>query len=163
MNFSQTPSEGSAGNFLKIKAGEFALGVFRGSPHEFYNLWENGKSKEVPQGTLGARFRFKINFVTKVNGQHTPVVWEQGPTVYNQLKDFNKDFPLEKTIVKISRTGSTKDDTTYTILPLPKGSEVTPQLEETLAALKLNDLKAEAKPQETFAPAAVSLEEELPF
>ncbi len=163
MNFTKTPAEGSDGNFLKLEPGGIALGVFRGDPKEFYVLWPKG-GKPVPcePGTAGSKFRFQLNFVTKKDGKHTPVIWEQGAVVYNQLKELHKDYPLNKTIVKVTRHGS-GTDTTYSVLPIPKGSEVTPELEATLSALKLNDLSSEAKPEETFAPAAPPQEEELPF
>ena len=78
------------------------------------------------------------------------------------LKSLNEDFPLDSTVMKITRFGSTKDNTNYTILPIPKGHEVTPQLNEVLSHVKLNDLTASltkepiTEPTPLFAPDELS-------
>ena len=161
MKFSQNPAEGSDTNFLKIKPGEEVTGVFRGEPLEFYVKWQDKKALPAKAGDPGAKFRFKLNFVTKINNVYTPVVWEQGSLVYNQLKELNSEYQLDKTVVKIKRKGS-ELDTEYTILPV-KGGEITPNLEETLSLLKLNDLNAK---EEKLAPETnkdFNPSEELPF
>lgn len=172
MKFKEEPSTAGAQDHLKLKDKESRVGVFRGDPLEFYSVWNNSKSTPSKKGEPGARFRFKVNFVTKDEGQnYVALVWEQGPTVYNLLKSLNEDYPLENTVMKITRFGSTKDTTSYTILPIPKGHEVTPALEAMLAKVKLNELHAgpaqvqEAEPEhfdQSFAPTAQH-EEQLPF
>ncbi len=141
MKFEQNPSTGSNVTHLQIKPNEFAVGVFRGDPLEFFVKWQQGqKPQPCEYGVPGAKFRFRLNFVIrdKSSGQLASHTWEQGATVYNQLKELHKDYPLDKTVVKITRHGSALD-TTYSILPVPKGT-VGEAFEEQLAAVKLNDL-----------------------
>lgn len=120
MKFQSTPSQSSSGAslpFIKLKDGERLVGVFKGNPYEFHHIFS--EKRVVPEGTKGAAFRFRINFITKEGASYVPKVWEQGVTVYRMLKDLNESYPLEETVVEIKRSGSTKDDTTYSILPLP--------------------------------------------
>lgn len=165
MKFDQDPQI-VTGNFLKLKEGESILGVFRGEPHVVYKKWENNKSVPAEYGDQGAKFGFRVNFITKIKDQYQPVIWEQGAIVYTQLKEFNKDYPLESTIVKITRQG-TGLDTTYSILPNPKGHIVTPELEAALSGVKLADLEVGEQSKhddDKFPPPAVkNYAEELPF
>ena len=171
MKFNKEPSLGGGGGHLKLAEGKPVVGIFRGDPLEFYSQWVGSKATVVPEGTSGARFRFKINFVTKApDGSYVPLIWEQGPTVYNQLKELNVDYPLDTTVVKITRSGSTKDNTSYSILPVPN-AKFTAQTEEALKLVKLNDLSVGGGQEEQFAPSAPPVangafnqhEEELPF
>lgn len=133
----------TGGAFLKMRDGEKIHGIFLGDIHEFYSLWTDNKPKEVPEGTAGASFRFRVNFVVKEGAVFVPKVFEQGVTVYKSLAELNEIYPLDKTLVQISRKGSTINDTTYSIVPLPQ-----PISESTLAHLKtieLNDLTGKAK------------------
>ena len=161
MKFDKSPKE-STGEYLKISSGESVTGIFRGDERTFYAKWVDQKSVECAESDLGAKFRFRVNFITKVGeGKYEAKIWEQGPLVYNQLKDFNADYPLESSVIKITRQGD-KLDTTYTILPVKNG-EVTPQLEEILSQVKLHDLEAK---QEVKAPGVTSgpdYDEPLPF
>lgn len=118
MRFKDRPQnqEGGSLPFVKLKDGEKILGVFKGSPAEFYKIF--AENRIVPAGTKGASFRFRINFVTKEGASYVAKVLEQGGTVYDMLKDLNESYPLEETVVEIKRTGATKDDTRYSILPL---------------------------------------------
>jgi hypothetical protein len=106
-------------NFLKLKDKESVQGIFRGELHEFYVLWENGKSREVSAGTPEAKFRFRINFVSKDSAGYTAKIFEQGLSVYNQLAELHNEYELDKIVVKITRNGI-GTDTTYSILPLLK-------------------------------------------
>lgn len=108
--------EGKGGLFLKFKDGESKVGVFKGEIYEFFQLWENGKSKVVNDDTPGAKSRFRLNFLTKEDGEMKPRIFEFGLTVYNMLAEISEDYDLEKTAVKITRRG-TGTDTTYIIIP----------------------------------------------
>lgn len=167
MKFDKNPSVGGDGEFLKLENGKSVTGVFRGDPLEYYSKWEGKKSIPCAEGDEGARFRFRVNFVTKVDGAYKALIWEQGATVYNQLKRFNEDFPLDKTVVKISRSGSTMNDTVYFITPNPGGHEVNPATEDVLKNVQLQELgtgmeKPQAQPG-MLPPPAVNHAEELPF
>jgi hypothetical protein len=106
-------------SFLRLKDGESAAGVFRGDPYEFFVLWENKQATVVQEGTPGAKFRFRINFIIKMpNGAYEARILEQGSTVYKDLKAIHKEYNLEQTAVKITRQGSTMNDTHYSLMPL---------------------------------------------
>jgi hypothetical protein len=134
--------------YLKIKDGEKVAGVFKGEIHEFGLIWE-GK-KVVPIGTTGSSFRFRINFITKEGASYVAKVMEQGATVYNMLKDLNESYPLEETVVEIRRSGSTKDDTRYSILPLPPKAQPTEKGWSVISQTPLVKLKAQASPEPDF-------------
>ncbi len=161
MEFKKDPKVGD-GTFLKLKDGEQVIGVFRGSPREFFVKWQDNKSIECEEGTAKAKFRFRVNFIlVNANGELTPKIWEGGPTFYNDLKALNFDYPLEKNMVKIHRKGSGMNDTEYTILPVPKG-ELTKEREEKLSAVKLHDLVS-VDEDKSFAPHGPDSSEAIPF
>jgi hypothetical protein len=142
-------------NFMKLKDGESVRGVFSGEPHEFKQHWENGRSslctgaQSCPgcgPGKEPASFRFLLNFITQENGAYVAKVWEQGWKVYKQLRALNEDYQLDKTVVKITRTGSKMNDTNYAVIPLPgESGVVTPALQDKLKQVKLVDLEGRAK------------------
>lgn len=145
MNFRDDVSEGKGSGmpFIKLKSGESIVGVFKGDPYEFYQVWET--KQIVPKGTPKSAFRFRINFVTKEGANYVAKVLEQGTTVYNQLRDLNQHYPLEETVVTISRQGSTKDDTRYVILPLPPKQQMTEVGKAMIDQVELLDLEHKAK------------------
>ena len=117
MKFRDDLPEPDTGKFLKLKDGESVAGVFRGEPYIFYNKWVNGKTQLVEEGCPDGKMRFRLNFVVNEPTGLVVKIFENGRTVYDQLKEINDEYDLEKTIIKISRKGE-KLETTYTILPL---------------------------------------------
>lgn len=113
MKFKDNVTQKNNLDYLKLKNGESAMGVFKGDPYEFYQVYPS--NDPVPAGTKGAAFRFKINFVTKEGATYVAKAFSQGVTIYNRLKYLNESYNLEETVVKITRKGSTKDDTEYYI------------------------------------------------
>lgn len=101
--------------FLRLKDGDKVTGVCRGEIYEFQTKWENGKSSVV---TEGGKPRFRVNFVVHEDGRFIAKIWEFGVKVYNALADIHEVYPLDQTKVRVSRSGSTKDNTTYNILPI---------------------------------------------
>lgn len=147
-------------NYLKLKDKESVRGVFRGNPYLFRTHWVDKKSSVCTgaetcvscQKNVKSTFRFRVNFIVKENETYTPKIWEQGWTVYTQLKNLNEtDYDLEKTIVRVTRTGSGMNDTTYTVLPLPNGV-VDQALDQKLTALKLHELNVFQSPNEKTHP-----------
>ncbi len=106
--------------FLRLKDGDSATGVFKGEFLEFKKIGWGKDSQEFPVTHSEGSLRFRINFVTP---ELTAKIWEFGITTYNILKDINAEMPLEKTKVKISRRGSTKENTSYTVIPIGPVSE----------------------------------------
>jgi hypothetical protein len=63
---------------------------------------------------------------------------EQGWKVYEQLRNINKETPLEHTLIKISRTGAGQNDTNYFAMPV---KPVTPDIAKQIESLALIDLR----------------------
>lgn len=142
--------------FLKIEPNKSVTGVFRGDPLEFACKEVNKKTTPCSPSDPAAKFRFKINFVMKQKDlSYKAFVWEQSGAVYDVLKKFNEDFPLEKTIVKISRDGEGLK-TKYSILPNGTNFQVSDELNSALSDVQLVDLKVEAtadtEEHQTFPP-----------
>lgn len=153
--FDKEPKTGG-GKFLKIGDGESVVGILRGTVLDYYVIWNPDKTSTiVPEGTPKAKFRFKVNFVTwDQEGNLEAKILEQGSTVYKALKELSQDYDLEKTAIKIKRTGSGQNNTEYSIVPLPK-----PPSEKMLEALKNlellsleNESAAVTKPTEDDLP-----------
>jgi hypothetical protein len=139
--------------FLKLKDGESKVGVFRGErPYEFFQVWEDGKSQVVDADHPNAKSRFRLNFVTKEDGELKVKIFEFGLTVHNMLADISESYDLEQTAVKITRRGL-GTDTVYLILPVPPKEQPNATQLKAIQALPLNIL--EHKPQvKNHAPQA---------
>lgn len=146
MQFPETGGGGEDGkNYLSIKSGETVRGVFSGDLHLFRLHWVNNRGTVCTQDGCNfckdgnkSSFRFGVNFIIRnPDGSMQARLWEQGWTVYSQLKSLNQDYPLESTVVKVMRTGS-GTDTTYTILPDPS-IKMTPDLQAKIKAVPLVD------------------------
>ena len=149
MKFPSSPSSGGDQTFFKIKPGETQTVVVRGEPYEFFARWEGNKSIHVREGDHGAKFKFRINLIVSevVSGNKvmSAKVWEQGPTVYNILKEMHAEYDLVKTALKIKREGSGMD-TEYTILPVRQ--ELTPAQIKSVDAVQLQDLAADHRKEQ---------------
>ena len=168
MKFRKDLPTGDGKNYLKLKSGESVTGIFRGETYEFTQLWGGPKPIEVEDGTPGGKFRFRINFVVKEGAAYVVKVFEQGSKVYSAMAELNDIYPLDKTLMRITRQGSTMNDTTYSILPMPQ--PVTMETLKVLDTLQLNDLggkkvKPEDQPpwDDAPPPAGVDERDELPF
>ena len=124
------------GNYLSIKSGESIVGFFKGTPKKFYEHYKLGIcTKYEPEGCrhcdngAKAAFRFDVDFVTEVDGVIMTKIFKQGKKVYNILAGLSQDYDLSNWLVRITRQGSTKEDTVYTVNPLPKG-ELTKEMLE---------------------------------
>ena len=128
--------DGKGGAFLKFKDGESKVGVFRGEVFEFYNVWEGGKSHVVDADHPQAKSRFRLNFITKEDGELKAKTFEFGLMIYNMLADLSEEYDLEQTAVKITRRG-TGTDTVYMIIP-SKGQPAENQLKAIQASLSMS-------------------------
>lgn len=168
MKFKDLPTNDGSGSlpFLKMKDGDKVYGVLKGELHEFHQIWNTDK-KIVPAGTKGASFRFQVNVIVKEGANYVAKVWEQGATVYRALKDLHESYPLESTVVEIKRSGSTKDDTYYSVLPLPPSKQPGQQAWAVINKIPLNALSVEAAKEPDFDPGPVPPEydehAEIPF
>lgn len=152
--------EGKGGLFLKFKDGESKVGVFRGEIYEFFQVWEGGKSLVVSSDHPGAKSRFRLNFVTKEEGEMKARIFEFGLTVYNMLAEISEDYDLEQTAVKITRRG-VGTDTTYMIMPA-KQQPSAAQL-KSIQAMDLAVLEHKDGPKPPAAESEAQDDSELPF
>jgi len=153
---------------LKLKDKESVRGVFRGDIHTYHQHWVGDRSQLCPgrescsrckDGADKPQFKFRLNFITKEKDGFVAKIFEQGWTLFEQLKAINAVVPLEKTLVQISRSGSGKNDTTYTVITLPTPI---PDLSK-VELLRLDDEADEvsAKREATLSPGPK--EEDVPW
>ncbi len=164
----ELPSLGSGigkDSYLKLEAGRPIVVAFRGDPADFRTHWVSnryalctGDGCQPCKDGIASAFRFRVNVIVKEGGQALGKVWEGGRVVYNSLRDLNKDYDLATHLIKLTRNGTGKE-TTYSLLPAPKG-EITPEMEKLFKTIQLFDLdkagKKEDKPKtfdETENPA----------
>lgn len=132
MKFPKRQGSGSDGpsNYLKIKDGESVTGILAGKIHIYYQNGFGPTAEIVGPGE--GKQRFRHNFVVKENDQYVAKVWEFGPKIYDILSALSDPkqggWDLDNTLLTISRTGTTKENTKYTVTPNKK--------EPTAAALK---------------------------
>jgi hypothetical protein len=146
--------EGGPSSFLRLKDGDVVRGIVVGDIQETYKKWVNGKGVECAPDEPGAGLRFKVNIIVDENGGLVAKIWEFGITIYNQLKDINDEYPLETTKIKVSRQGSTKDNTSYTVLPLVSAKDKLSEAQlKKINAIDLHEL-APKKTIKNHAPGA---------
>ena len=164
MQFEESPNTGNGSNiFVSLKDGESIKGIPQGKNKVFYKKWADGKSVECDKSEDGAKFRFKLNLVINENGEYRAKVFEQGPSVYNALKELSEDYNLEETVIKITRKG-TGLDTRYTVMPMP--TKLDDKQMKLIEAAELHSLEPQQKNGlKNHAPSAPSFdsEEEVPF
>ncbi len=156
MRFKKIEEHSGNGDYIKLKDKESIIGVFVGEPYEFNAVFEQ-RYVEVPEGTKGAKFRFRINFIVKDGPTFSPRIFENSATVYRQLEELHTEYGLDSIFVKITRNGDGLE-TTYSILPGKK----TPTAEELqhIKTLKLHDLSG--KKDDAKEP-IFDKDEEIPF
>jgi hypothetical protein len=166
MNFDETPTIGSGSSgdggkelFLKLKDGESVRGLFQGEPRVFTAIWDGQTYVETPKAD-GGKFRFSVNILVEENGKWTAKIFEQGAVVYSSLKDLNEEYPLEDTLVKITRNGE-KTETTYSILPVPPKAQPDEKTLKKIKEIPLHSL--EKKKPLTNHAAKFNEAETLPF
>lgn len=162
MQFKSSPSTGSEGkNFISLKDQQSVIGIFRGDVFEYYRHWENRNSKpctgegcELCARGNKPRFAFRLNFIVREGDKRVAKILERGSKDYKQLKNLNGSYPLDKTVVKITRYGSDMNDTNYVILPEPS-IKYDEKMERDLQRVELLNLDPGAQAEEA-APAEVS-------
>ena len=151
-------------NILKLKPGEEIKGLFRGNSFKFFQHWIPGQKQPILCGKTngdhcfqceqGAKVtpRFKVNFLLNENGKIKPMIFEQGMGTLRDLAALNEMTPLDKSYVKIRRTGSGKD-TRYPIIIL---QQVAPDVLKKIESIKLFDLKPKDTTQSSSKPNGVN-------
>ena len=139
--------------FLKIEPGKPVKGTPQGEPYVFYSHWLGmGKGSAVCSGEFCPHcnsgqipwMRIRTNFIQLVNGAFTAKIWEFSGMVDKSLAaiEATLEKPLSDFTVSITRTGTGKKDTAYTIVPISPLSEETKAM---LKTIKLLDLVPKAK------------------
>jgi hypothetical protein len=159
-----------SGLFLKLKDGDKVQGVFMGDPTIFRQHWIGGRSSACPgkaecehcKAGDKAKFRFRINFLTKVDGVWLAKVFENGYGMYLDLKEMHENaYDLPTTLVALSRVGE-KTDTKYRVFPVKDNGGLKAQDFKKIAAVPLNELSE--KPSEDAAgDDASDANEDVPF
>ena len=160
-----TPREKGLGkeNFLKLGDGEEVTGIFRGEIYRLKKHWSasrsiecigfgcpvcpaeaesNAKEKDEKKHRF-AMFRFRVNFVTTINGQWVAKIFEGGGELYDTLTNLDKKFDVTKTVVDISRQGM-KQNTKYQITPRPD-QPLTADIESMINSVRLHGLSTKAE------------------
>ena len=154
MSWDKTPKQ-SGGIYFKLEAGKSEKIIVRGEPEVFFVKWQDGRAMPSTEDDPDAKFRFYVNVIVNEGGKYVAKIWEQGPKIFGDLKEFREDYNLDETVIKISRTG-TGLDTKYSILPLP--TKLDKKALDEIAALELHELSGQVK-GEFRQPKT----EELPF
>lgn len=123
--------EGGSKDYIKLKDGQFVEGVFVGEPYPFYQKYQD--KLEYTEWAEGRSFRFKMNFVTKENGQYVCKIFQNNKTTFKALEEAIAEYGQD-CLYKVKRTGSTKEDTTYSVLFKAKLNE------EQVAKVKAVDM-----------------------
>lgn len=157
MQFREDLQEDGSSHFLKLKDKEKVKGVFAGDVYDFRQHWVKTERVNKSEMCMGhgcqycahgdrPQFRFRINFIIFDEKTNQPFVkiFEQGVNVYKQLRELNREFPLNNYIVKITRSGSTRQDTEYSVIPSP--SPLTQNIKQLIATVKLHDLVSGGEP-----------------
>lgn len=141
---------------VKLEDKDKVQGVFRGDPKIFHTHW-NGKFGELCPGRSvcarcksdeKAKFRFRMNFLVRQDGQWVAKVFENNYGTYQDMKALHEgEYNLEDTCVTISRTGKGQNDTRYQIMPTKNNGGLTPDDLRAIMNVKLHDLSVEGKTQ----------------
>lgn len=136
-------------DFIRLKDGESVVGILSGTPIDFKTHWVNNGTKicsfytdgtcQYCEQGMSPAFRFKVNFIIQENGMYVAKILEQGWTVYEALEALNTDYDLESWAIRITRKGSDKSNTTYSVVPLPSGKLDDVKM-KALKMIKLHDL-----------------------
>jgi hypothetical protein len=126
---------GSGGLYITLKDGDSIEGVFRGEPYCFYQKFQ--EKTEYESWSEGRSFKFKINFIIKEGDKFIAKIYRGGATVRDALLMSKEEYGLD-CIFKIKRMGSSKEDTTYSVL---FKSNLTPEQKAQIDSIKLYEFK----------------------
>lgn len=161
MKFPARPKTDGPSNYLKIKDGESVSGILRGELFTYYETGFGPTAKIVGLGEGGVQ-KFRSNFIVNEGGKYVAKVWTFGGRVYDTLAALEKNgWDLDNTLLTISRTGSTKENTKYTVTPSPQ--KPTPQALQAINALELSQLAPKEFQNEITPPPKFDDTDEIPF
>ncbi|MCB1198841.1 MAG: hypothetical protein KDK51_10740 [Deltaproteobacteria bacterium] len=136
---SQKTESSNDGVAIKLKDGDDFNGVIVGKYKIYYNNFNLKKSVSVDPGQPGWNTRCKFNVaVLNKDGSFTMKVFDCSKTVAKSVVDCLKKWGQDR-VLNVSRSGSTKDDTVYVVVPHPDG-KLTPEMEAKIDELQTWDL-----------------------
>ena len=147
---------GGQGLYVSLKDGDKVQGVFRGDPVILHTHWFEGKSIKCPgkdecphcAGGAKPRFRFKLNFYTKQNGDWSAKIFEGGWSILKELKKLqDAGYKLEDTVIQVARKGA-EMDTEYAVTPLPPNGQVSAKELAVISKIPPHELKDKPAPTE---------------
>lgn len=117
----RTEGSGSNGKFIKLASDESITGILMGDHVEFYKIFKDPKDYPINDAPPeGGKFRFKINMIVTEDKAYVAKILEGGAQIFNAISDLqDAGYNLEETVVKLSRKGSGKDNTKYSLVTTP--------------------------------------------
>jgi hypothetical protein len=135
--------EGSGSKmFLRLKDGEFVEGIFAGQPFKLYNDFK--KKEYYDTWAEGRNTRYRINFIVGDEAKIFETSFTTMSTIKAMVNEYGQDY-----VYKIKRSGSSKDNTVYHVLPKEK---LAPTALKIIKDIKLNNLKPTSKSKQEPAP-----------
>jgi hypothetical protein len=144
MKFTEEPTQSSGGGksmFLKIADGESVYCVLRGDIKVSYSRWTGTTYEPAKKGEQGASMRFKVNAIVAEDKKPVAKILEGGGHLYFDLKNINEEFPLETTMIKITRTG-VKQNTRFTVSVAGPKAQPDEKTMKAIEAVKLHPLES---------------------
>lgn len=133
--------------YIRLSDGESVTFVPRGEIYPFFSVF--GIRGPVPPDTEGARRRYKLNAIVLEAGKEPRAkILEIGPQVYEQLYQISEVCELTNTKLRLSRKGTSKENTEYFLLPVMKEPLSERQI-EALSKIELNILDKPPMTQKT--------------
>ena len=142
-------------HIIRLKDKESVVGVFRGELREYYQHWfgpgtapaicADRRTCEHCKAKVKSSYRFRANIAVPAQaGGYEMKIFEGGRTIYDQLAEIATVYDVKQHAVKLSRSGSGLNDTTYSVMPLPTGA-VTGEKLAAIEKLPLHDLAGGAE------------------
>lgn len=153
MKFTEEPSGGSGGasKYLRLSDGDVVYCILKGEIKTSYQKWTGSTYEPAKKGEQGASLRFKVNAVVFEDKKPVAKILEGGGHLYFDLKNINEEFPLETTMIKITRTG-VKQNTRFTVSVAGPKAQPDEKTMKTIEQLELHSLESKAQVQTTDVP-----------
>lgn len=142
---------GGSGKFLKLGDGESVYCVLRGDIKVSYSRWTGTTYEPAKKGEEGASMRFKVNAIVAEDKKPVAKILEGGGHLYFDLKGINEEYPLEDTMIKITRTG-VKQNTRYSVIVAGPKAQPDAKTMEAIQAVQLHSLESKSKAQTSDVP-----------
>ena len=99
-------------NYVTLKDGDSVSCVPRGKLYKYFSMF--GDKKEYQEWVEGRSARFKINLLVKTDNGWEPRIFNSGKETFNRIGAAILEHG-KSALLKISRSGSGKRDTSYKV------------------------------------------------